>query len=209
MTMRVGRTFTWLLMSSLAATACGTVKVSVPQEFPVPLVERVPLHMAVRLDPELVQYAHTEKIEGGREWHIELGSAQRPMFERLLTGMFERAHVLDADARLNGSAAGVLVPSIQEVQFSTPDQTRTDFFEVWIRYRFELYDADGTFVAEWPLTAYGQSNVRNFGMQGQQPALQAAALAACRDAMAFFIIQFRNIPAVQSWLAGKTGGAPS
>jgi hypothetical protein len=33
---------------------------------------------------------------------------------------------------------GVLTPTIEEVQFSTPDQTRSDYFEVWVRYRFEL-----------------------------------------------------------------------
>ncbi len=197
----------WLGLLLLIAAGCGGVRVSVPQKFPVPLVERLPFAIGVYLDQPLRQYAHTEKNEAGREWRIELGAAQTPMFQNLLTGMFQRMALVDSPEPVPG-LAGILVPSIQELQFSTPEQTGTEFFEVWIRYQFQLYDQDGTLVADWPLTAYGQSNARNFGgMQGQEPALQAAALAACRDAMAFFIVQFRNIPAVQAWVTAQTGGS--
>lgn len=187
-------------------TGCGPSRVSVPEQFPVPLVEKLPLTVAVRLDEALLGYAHTEELETGREWNIELGTAQSGLFRNLLAGMFARSEVLEGEG--GGPFDAVLVPSIEELQFTTPDQTKTDYFEVWIRYQMKLYDAEGTLIAEWPLTAYGQSNARNFGMQGQEPALQAAALAACRDAMAFFVVQFRTIPAVEAWLAAKTGAAP-
>ena len=201
------RNTVWLGLVLLIAAGCGGVRVSVPHQFPVPLVERLPLAIGLHLDEALRQFAQTEKNEAGREWRIELGGAQTPMFQNLLNGMFEQMTLVDSAAPVPG-LAGILVPSIQELQFSTPEQTRTDYFEVWIRYQFQLFDQDGTLVAEWPLTAYGQSNARNFGgMQGQEPALQAAALAACRDAMAFFIVQFGSIPAVQTWVAARTGGS--
>jgi len=191
----------------LILAGCGPSRVSVPEQFPVPLVQKLPLAVAARLDDVLLNYAHTEELETGREWHIELGTAQTTLFRNLLAGMFARSDVLQGEG--SGSFDAVLVPSIEELQFTTPDQTKTDYFEVWIRYQMKLYDADGALVAEWPLTAYGQANARNFGMQGQEPALQAAALAACRDAMAFFVVQFRTIPAVEAWLAAKTGAAPT
>ncbi|MBX3708098.1 MAG: hypothetical protein KF911_15845 [Pseudomonadales bacterium] len=206
MTEPVWRTTAWLVVVCLWLTGCGTARVSVPQQFPVPLVERIPLAMGVELNEALKTWAHTEKLESGREWQIELGSAQEPLFRSLLTGMFDRMTVLEGTPIGDAAVDGVLVPAIEELQFSTPDQTRTEYFEVWIRYRFQLLDRNGTLVAEWPLTAYGQSNARNFGgMQGQEPALQAAALAACRDAMAFFIVQFHQIPAVQTWLTAQQG----
>jgi len=190
----------------LMLTACGPSRVSVPEQFPVPLVEKLPLAVAARLNDALLGYTHTEELESGKEWNIELGTAQSALFRNLLAGMFARSEVLEGEG--SGQFDAVLVPSIEELQFTTPDQTKTDYFEVWIRYQMKLYDADGTLIADWPLTAYGQSNARNFGMQGQEPALQAAALAACRDAMAFFVVQFRTIPAVEAWLAAMTGAAP-
>jgi hypothetical protein len=195
-----------LMALLLAVAGCGPASVSVPTtQFPVPVMDRVPLDMGVLLDDKLQTYAHSETLDTGREWHIELGSAQRPMFENLLAGMFAHSAVVAALPASN--VDGVIVPSIEELQFSTPQQTKSNYFEVWIRYQIRLHDQDGTLIAEWPLTAYGQSNARNFGMsKGDDDALQAAALAACRDAMAFFIVQFHTIPAVEAWLAAKTGG---
>jgi hypothetical protein len=191
----------------LAAAGCGASRVSVPEQFPVPVVERLPIAVGLRLDESLLGFTHTEELESGKEWQIELGSAQSAMFTNLLAGMFASSSIVDGSS--TGNLDAVLAPSIEEIQFSTPDQTKTDYFEVWIRYQMRLYGPDGTLIADWPLTAYGQSNARNFGMQGQEPALQAAALAACRDAMAFFVVQFRTIPAVADWLAAKTGAPPA
>ncbi len=103
----------------------------------------------------------------------------------------------------------MLVPTIEEVQFSTPDQTRTSYFEVWVRYRFQLRDRDGSVVGEWPMTAYGKANASNYGLKSRNPALEAAALAALRDAMAFFTVQFRTVPAVRTWLKAELRGTSS
>jgi hypothetical protein len=97
----------------------------------------------------------------------------------------------------------VLVPLIAELQFSTPSQTRTDYFEVWLRYQFQLYSRDGALLGEWPLTAYGKANTQNYLLSTTEPALQEAALSACRDAMAFFTVQFRTVPVVQQWLSAE------
>ncbi len=191
----------------VAVVGCGASRVSVPQQFPVPLVERLPLAVGVRLDDALLAYTHTEELESGKEWQMELGSAQPAMFQNLLSGMFTRIEVVSGTTAPNLDA--VLAPSIEEIQFSTPDQTKTDYFEVWIRYQMKLYGPDGALIADWPLTAYGQSNAQNFGLQGKEPALHAAALAACRDAMAFFIVQFQTIPAIEAWLASRNGAPPA
>lgn len=191
-----------LLLSLLTTlAACGGASVSVPPELPTPLVQRVPLIMGIHLPEALLNFTHEEEIESAGDWTIELGSAQTVMFDNLLTGMFDGVRPVADPEAPGGEVDGVLTPSIEEVQFSTPDQTRSDYFEVWVRYRFQLHDRDGTLVGEWPLTAYGKANSRNYGMNSREPALQAAAISALRDAMAFFTVQFRSIPAVQSWLS--------
>ena len=50
------------------------------------------------------------------------------------------------------------------------------------------------------MTAYGKANTQNYLLATTTPALTQAALNACRDAMAFFTVQFQTIPAVQQWL---------
>lgn len=204
---RHGRRFGFAVLLLALLAGCGATRVSVPSAFPAPLVDKLPLHVGVRLDEALTSYKLHDKPEQGTEIEIEVGSAQTALFSTLLNGMFTQSSVVSDTA---AGVDAVLVPSIQELQFSTPEITKTDYFEVWIRYRMQLYRPDNTLIAEWPLTAYGQANARNYSMQGDQPALQAAALAACRDAMTFFIVQFRTIPAVEAWLRDPSGtpGAP-
>lgn len=193
----------------LAIGGCGGATVSVPPKLPVPLVERLPLTIGIHLSEELLAYEHREKIEQSGEWRIDLGTAQSTMFTNLLSGMFERVAPVPEPTSPTSEVDGVLVPRIEEVQFSTPDQTRSEYFEVWVRYQFALHDRDGTLVGEWPMTAYGKANAHNYGMNSREPALQAAALSALRDAMAFFTVQFRTVPAVQSWLNAELRGGSS
>ncbi len=67
-----------------------------------------------------------------------------------------------------------------------------------------LMGPDNNLIAEWDLPAYGTANQKNYSnLQGNNPALQQAALNACRDAMAFFAIQFQNIPEIKHWLDNR------
>ncbi len=208
--MAKGLRVTCMLIGVLAILeGCAGASVEVPTKFPVPLVQKVPLVVGVHLSDELINYTFVQDLGQNGEFSINLGNAQPTMFQNLFTGMFKGIEMVSDPSLPNEGVAGVLVPQISELQFSTPDQTRSDYFEVWIRYQFQLYSRDGQLLGEWPLTAYGKANTQNYGLQTTEPTLQAAALAACRDAMAFFTLQFRSIPTVQNWLAAELLGGSS
>ena len=195
------------LIAALAMTAlgCAGAKVAVPTGFPVPQVAKVPLPVGLYLDEALLSYVHQESLEQRGDWEIELGSAQRPMFDTLLSGLFIGHRPVERLGESHDDIAGVLAPSIEELQFSTPEQTRSDYYEVWIRYRFELHANDGEKLGQWDLTAYGRAHQQNHA--GASAALRSAALVACRDAMAFFTQQFGKVPVVQTWLASELDGS--
>jgi len=67
-----------------------------------------------------------------------------------------------------------------------PQQSQTDAFAVWIRYRLRIFDSAGTQVANWPIAAYGKSQASTFG---RDQALRYAAVLAMRDAAALIILQ--------------------
>ncbi|MCZ6644097.1 MAG: hypothetical protein O7F71_21185 [Gammaproteobacteria bacterium] len=189
------------LFMAVTLSACsGSVTIEVPTQFPVPLVQPLPLTMGVHLDKTLTEYVHKETIEARGNWRIVLGPAQKPMFDSLLHGLFTGVEFIDDPLVPTEGIAGVLQPSIEELQFSTPQQTHTEYFEVWIRYKFILYDNNGAALGDWELTAYGKANEGNYGIKSKEPALQAAAFAACRDAMAFFTLEFQKEPTVVNWL---------
>ena len=77
--------------------------------------------------------------------------------------------------------------SIEAFEFSTPEQSNTDAFAVWIRYRIKVYDREGDFLSEWPVSAYGKSQTTTMA---KSQALQRAAVLAMRDAAALMIMKF-------------------
>jgi len=185
-----------------ALGACTGASVSVPSKFPVPLVSTMPLSMGLVLNSELINYTHEEQQQNNGTWRIGIGSAQQPMFESLFTGLFADYQLVESTADQAAELDAIVVPSISQMQFATPTQTGTTYYEVWIRYQIKLYDNE-TLVTEWPITAYGKANVKNYGLTATQPALKAAALAACRDAMAFFAVEFGSEPKIKQWLTTR------
>jgi hypothetical protein len=189
-----------LLLSGCLATE---VAVDEEAEFPVPLVPKIPLNVGVHLPQELLDFVHKEDLGDNGIFTIDISDAQPTVFGNLFTGMFQEVTLVDNPSQPGANVAGTIVPRIKEMQFSTPYQTRTDYFEVWLRYQFELYDRDGTRLGDWDLTAYGKANTQNYGLNTTPPTLRAAALQACRDAMAFFTISFVRESVVQQWLAAE------
>jgi len=185
----------------LLVCGCMTTTVELPTtQFPVPLMEKLPLRMGLYLPEPLLAYEFSEDLGEAGKFEIEIGDAQQAMFVNLLSGMFDQVIEVDSATPATPLTDAILVPNIAEMQFSTPQQTRTDYFEVWIRYQFQLFSPDGTVIAEWPLTAYGKANTQNYMLASTAPTLRQAAMNACRDAMAFFTVQFHTVPPIRQWL---------
>jgi hypothetical protein len=187
----------------IAATifGCTTTNVKVSDQFPVPLMPKTQVNLGIHLDDALKKFVYREKIANTGEWIIGVGAAQENMFVNLATGVFESYSLVSGPDQAAGMD-GVLQPSIAEVQFSIPKQTRSKYYEVWLKYQFKLFDRQGNLVGEWSLPAYGKAHKQDYGSSGS--ALEAAALAACRDAMAFFSFNFEREPSIRQWLrSGK------
>lgn len=196
-----------LLFCLLLVSGCaGTKQLAIDTTFPVPVIEKAPVSLGIFLDDTLVNYAHKETIDQSGTWEVQIGQAQTQLFTNLATGLFE-SYTFVSDNTVAAPMDGVLKPNITEVQFSVPAQTRSDYYEVWVRYEFELYDREGNVVGSWKLPAYGKASKNNHGSSSN--GLQAAAIAACRDAMAFFSINFTREPAVQKWLAAGKPSQPA
>lgn len=131
---------------------------------------------------------------------------QPKLFLQVGSAMFTEAKQVDSIAPGTAEFDGVLAPSIADFQISIPDQTRTDFYEVWIKYLIRVYDNEGTLIAEWPLTAYGKSNQSDYGFfeKTDKPAMHDATMRALRDAGAFLALRFSAVPPIKAWLDTRT-----
>ncbi len=199
-----------MLLAAIAVTGCkGGATVELQGDFPKPLVVPVAARVGLVLKPELVEYAHTEKLERGGEWRLDIGAMQPKLFRTVFEAMFSQVTEVDdvaAGARLDG----VIVPTIDKLQIAVPALTRSQFYEVWIRYLIRLHDADGTLLLEWPLTAYGKASKDDYGFleNPDEPGMQDAAMTAMRDAGAFLALRFTSVGEVERWLASRAVGGP-
>lgn len=190
-----------LLLGSLSS--CGPAKVVVQGQFPPPLIEPLPLTLGVWFDHDFAKHEFHEEAKSRKEssWIVQTGNAQVQMWDGLLAGMFE--HVVHLKhkpgaGQSDPSVDGVLVPHVEELQYTIPAHTQIKVYEIWMRYRFELVTMDGTLIAEWSMTSYGKTPTAF--LQSDQDAVNLAAVMALRDAGANFASHFTQIPAVQNWL---------
>jgi hypothetical protein len=113
--------------------------------------------------------------------------------------MFERVVVLDRleDAAAQGVDA-VFIPRINEFQLGMPQKTRLDAYEVWVRYNMRLTAADGAYIADWVMTAYGKTTTATFS--STERGINDASVAALRDLASNFTLGFTAVPDVRDWL---------
>ena len=154
---------------------------------PEPLVKQLPLKFAVRYPDVFNNFVHEEQVIGKQKWSIDLGQSNRLLFTQLFSSMFTELTVIDSETDPGDLELDALIePSIDAFEFSVPNQSQTDDFAVWIRYRLKIFDSEGVQIANWPIAAYGKRLTPTFG--GNE-ALQRAAVLAMRDAAALIILQ--------------------
>lgn len=194
-----------LALSGLLAGCGANVKLQTPT-IPAPLLEQIDMTVGLRMPPNFEHFVHEESVYGQKEWSIDLGRSNAALFEQLLAFMFTGVTIIgpDDDPQAMGLDA-VIEPSIDAFEFSTPEQSNTDAFAVWIRYRLKVYDAAGDLTSNWPVAAYGKSQTTTMGGSA---ALERAAILAMRDAAALMIMKFDNVTRISALAGGGSAPAP-
>ena len=132
------------------------------------------------------------------------------MWSQLLDNMFARVEAMDARPapdQMNPAVDAVLIPRVDELQYSIPAHTNIKVYEIWMRYAFELVTTNGEPIAEWTMTAYGKTPTAF--LQSDQEAVRLAGVVALRDAGAHFVTSFQKVPEVAQWLETLQQPAPA
>ena len=170
-----------LLIALFSAGCASNVTVEEPT-LPKPHIDKLPLDVALRIPDEFNHFVHEENVLGRETWTIDLGAANATFFKQLFGFMFDKVIVLgpDDDA-MDYTFDALIEPVIEGFEFSVPNQSKTEAFAVWIRYRMQIYDSAGNSASTWTVSAYGKSQKEGLG---GSKALQRAAELAMRDAAA-------------------------
>jgi len=154
---------------------------------PDPLIEKIPLSVAVRFPDQFDHYIYEDQLAGREKWTVDLGRSNELLFTKLFSSMFNELTVIEGGMDPKDMPIDAYIePSIDAFEFSTPAQSQTEAFAVWIRYRIKIFDKNGDQFANWPISAYGKSQTT---MMGGDDAMRRAAVLAMRDAAALIVMQ--------------------
>jgi hypothetical protein len=183
----------------LLAGCSSTVSIEMPT-IPEPRVETIPFDVAVRIPPNFLDFVHTEDVLGRNKQTIQLGASNANFFRQLFEHMFQSSIVLDEDDDPRDYQFDALIePSIEGFEFSTPGQTQSDAYSVWIRYRINVFDSVGNRASSWTVSAYGKSQKE--GITGTD-SLRRAAVLAMRDAAALIVMQMDKVSKIRDLADG-------
>lgn len=175
-----------VLIALFAAGCAANVTVEEPR-IPQPHVNKLPMDVAVRIPAEFQSFVHEENVLGRETWTIDLGASNAAFFTQLFGYMFDNVIVLGPDDNaLDHTFDALVEPKIEGFEFSVPNQSKTDAFAVWIRYRMQIFDSVGNSASSWTVSAYGKSQKEGLG---GSKSLQRAAVLAMRDAAALILLQ--------------------
>ena len=178
--------FVSILLATMGGCAGSKVVLHDPT-IPEPLIDQLPISVVARFPEEFDNFVHEEQVIGKEKWTIDLGQSNKMLFTKLFGSMFSEFEVIASDVDARDLPIDALIePSIDAFEFSVPNQSQTDEFAVWIRYRIKIFDQKGVQIANWPIAAYGKSQTTTFG---GDDALRRAAVLAMRDAAALIIMQ--------------------
>ena len=183
----------------LVAGCSSTVALDMPT-IPEPRIEKIPVEVAVRIPAEFQNFVHYEEVLGRETWTIHLGSSNAAFFTQLFGFMFNSVVILGPDDDPRDYQFDALIePSIEGFEFSVPNQSQTNAFAVWIRYRITVFDSIGNRASSWTVSAYGKSEKEGLG---GSDSLRRAAILAMRDAAALIIMQMDKVTKVRQLADG-------
>lgn len=185
----------------LAISGCGVNTIVINGSYPSPLVRKLPITVGVYYPDELKNFSYTEidDYSGQDQYILQSGGSQLALFNTVLPALFENVVMLDSlDTAASSQIDAVFVPSIEEFQLGLPQKTKLKVYEIWMKYNMKLSKANGDYIADWVMTAYGKAPQEN--MKTVDAGVQDAADVAMRDLAASFTLGFSDVPEVNEWL---------
>ena len=128
------KSFAALFILSILSGCSSSASVQLTTDFPQVLAKPKPLSAAVVFDPSFATYI----AQPNAKTVIDMGAAQVRLLRNAFAGLFGRLEFVASREEITIDNAMVIIPSVREVQVSTPSENYQNVFEVWIKYNLDL-----------------------------------------------------------------------
>jgi hypothetical protein len=198
--MQMGTIKKGLMLAGLAflAACSSSVQVIVDEQFPNVVSEPKDIRATLVFDQAFSSYIAWPN----EDTSIDIGSSQIDLLERAFQGLFQTVEVVSAKEQMSPDTELVIVPTVRQVQLSTPSDSYLNVYEVWIKYNLDIETAAGEPIESWFMPAYGKTP--NSMMLSKSNAITSATTVALRDAGAKLMLDFYRIPSVYGWMQSRS-----
>jgi len=186
--------FAAIIILVILSGCSSSASVQLTNDFPQVLAKPKPLSAAIVFEPSFATYV----AKPNAKTMIDIGAAQVRLLRNAFTGLFSKLEFVTSREEITSENAMVIIPSVREVQVSTPSDNYLNVFEVWIKYNLDLETVDGEAIDSWFMPAYGKTPDAFMASKGG--AIEEASIIALRDAGAKLMLDFYRISAVNNWV---------
>ena len=184
-----------LLIAAILVTACsGSAQVKIVQQFPTVVSEPRDIKAAIVFDQTFSAYV----ARPAEDISIDIGTAQVELLSNAFRGLFQQVQTVTSRDQLSPDTELVVIPSVLQVQLSTPSDFYLNVYEVWIKYNLDIESVQGDPIDSWFMPAYGKSP--SSMLASKSDGIEQATIIAIRDAGAKLQLDFFRIPSVYGWL---------
>jgi hypothetical protein len=194
--MQISKSLQMLSLTVLAVTAgCSSgAQIKIEESFPTVLYESKNINTTVVFDEAFRIYS-ANPVENVT---IDMGQAQVDLLTKAFQGLFNEVTVVSSKDEVKATSELVIIPSVREVQLSTPSDSYLNVYEIWIKYNLDIETFDGEAIDSWFMPAYGKTP--NSFTVSKSKAIEQASIVALRDAGAKLILDFYRIPSIHGWM---------
>jgi hypothetical protein len=183
-----------LLLVAMALLSGCTSNVQVVGQFPEMVAQPRDISAVLVMDKEFRSYvAHPNS-----KTSIQLGAAQVDLLSKAFKGLFAEVKVVSSKEQSGTDTDLVIIPSVREVQLSTPSESYLNVYEVWSKYNLDIETSHDVPIDSWFLPAYGKTP--HSYLLSRSKAIDEATVIALRDAGAKLMLDFFRIPAIHGWM---------
>lgn len=212
-------------LSAITLFGCSSKEVIVQGNFPEPLLTEIPVSVGVFYPTSFVNHEIFDKaqVEGESDWRVSTGAAQVKFWEQFFEAFFEDSpSIFDWETlqEQRHQVDAILVPRVTDLQYTVPEQTNVNVYEIQFFYSFSLVNPDAFHInevgaiafdtsqvmADWRLVSYGKTP--SAFIQSQEEAINLAAVVSLRDAGANFAQNFVITPSIADWLEETMNPTP-
>ena len=183
------------MVAMITMAGCGsTVNIKMEQQFPAVVSEPRDIHATIIFDQDFSSYAAVPN----EKTRIDIGTAQVDLLSKAFRGLFRQVKTVSSRDEVRPGTELVIIPSVREVQISSPSESYLNVYEVWIKYNLDIETTEGVPIDSWFLPAYGKTP--DSLMTSRTEAIEEATNIALRDAGAKLLLDFFRIPAIHGWM---------